>query len=598
MADYAIHDTTLIGTSNIIRKKEGSSALIDPADYADRINLMGMLEEKTATGSIATFSDGADDVPIKSWEVALSPSLDGYLSVDVVSTGKNLVDASTIENGYQININSGLPTAWNGRCATTSPIMIHGGNITVSFSSTDSLVRMMYSFFKNGTFVERVANIESGTTINAHDYDTMYIGFANVNGVAITKDVLSNIQIEVGSTATEYEPYTAPTTATVSLGRTVYGGTADVVNGTGTDENGDDFTFEPVEISSRLGNNTMWSDSGDTEVTYRSSGTMTPVVPTLISKIITANGTYSASDDGVDGYDAVAVNVAQDESAFLVNDSDWSTNGLTYSKTVTIEEAGDYKIEWSSYSDQPTIQINGVTQTWTYSKSDRYAWYLSETVTLAVGDTISFSLNASGNNAFIAQVISLSYHGNEDDFLGIQDDYTRFNVQNLYSSVYIENGAIKRQIVFQLNTGSGYEGFCVSLDRLGLIEGQTYTLSFILDVPSTVTFSGSYQWGMKHSTSRLPTSGSANSNTFNQSTVVDFAEHTGTQKASITFTAGATNYLIVLLARIAGSRTEWIKMRDVQIEEASTPSLLSMMPSEEVNDNEEVEENEQNDIEG
>jgi hypothetical protein len=30
-----------------------------------------------------------------------------------------------------------------------------------------------------------------------------------------------------------------------------------------------DFAFEPVEISSRLGNNTMWSDEGDTTVVYR-----------------------------------------------------------------------------------------------------------------------------------------------------------------------------------------------------------------------------------------------------------------------------------------------------------------------------------------
>jgi hypothetical protein len=47
---------------------------------------------------------------------------------------------------------------------------------------------------------------------------------------------LVNVQLEVGSTATTYEPYTAPTISTVNLGRTIYGGTADIVNGEGTDK--------------------------------------------------------------------------------------------------------------------------------------------------------------------------------------------------------------------------------------------------------------------------------------------------------------------------------------------------------------------------
>ena len=44
-------------------------------------------------------------------------------------------------------------------------------------------------------------------------------------------------------------------------------------------------------------------------VEYRSSGTTTPIVPTLISKSITQNGTYDAEDDNADGYDEVTVAV-------------------------------------------------------------------------------------------------------------------------------------------------------------------------------------------------------------------------------------------------------------------------------------------------
>lgn len=212
MADYAIHDTTLIAQANILRKKFGTNDRQDPAEYAYKMNLMGLLEEKTASGSIAHITDGADEVPTKSVKVTIPPTLSGVSSVSVTQTGAN---------------------QWNGQ-------------------------------WENGSI--------NNTTV-----------------------------------------YTA------SLGRTIYGGEVDIVNGVGTDENGNDFTFDGQEIPTRLGYNAFWSDSGDTEVTYRSSGTVTPVLPTLISKTITENGTYSAKDDGADGYDEVTVNVSGD-GTIIVDD--------------------------------------------------------------------------------------------------------------------------------------------------------------------------------------------------------------------------------------------------------------------------------------
>jgi hypothetical protein len=94
---------------------------------------------------------------------------------------------------------------------------------------------------------------------------------AKTDNSAITPNDIKNVgfQIEVGSTATTYEPYQTPTQYTASLGRTIYGGEVDIVNGVGTDENGNDFTFDGQEINTRLGYNAFWSDQGDTEVTYR-----------------------------------------------------------------------------------------------------------------------------------------------------------------------------------------------------------------------------------------------------------------------------------------------------------------------------------------
>ena len=109
MSDYKIHESTLKDIANVIRKKDGTTALIDPADFDDRINLMGMLEEKTVSGAIASFSDGADDVPLKSLVCNVDANLSGVSSVGVVHTGKNLCQnnlSNETVSGVTITVNA------------------------------------------------------------------------------------------------------------------------------------------------------------------------------------------------------------------------------------------------------------------------------------------------------------------------------------------------------------------------------------------------------------------------------------------------------------------------------------------------------------
>lgn len=276
----AILLTTANDVGAMLQKKMATpSGTYAPAVWAETINLLGKLPEATVSGTIATFSDGADEVPIKAWEVALSASLDGYSSVDVVQTGKNFLDdtLSNLEQG-SINGSTGNNENANNRVRTINAIPFPYDKIASSYTWTipSGCKVAIRPFDKDGNFVQlpswALAFItQLPTDLIGQGITQMKFVLAKTDNSAITPSDIANIgfQIEVGSTATAYEPYTAPTVSTVNLGRTIYGGTADVVNGTGTDENGDDFTFEPVEISSRLGNNTMWSDEGDTEVTYR-----------------------------------------------------------------------------------------------------------------------------------------------------------------------------------------------------------------------------------------------------------------------------------------------------------------------------------------
>lgn len=51
-------------------KKMGGTGYT-PAEWASVIQLMGKLPEVTVSGSVIEITDGADDVPVKSWVVEL-----------------------------------------------------------------------------------------------------------------------------------------------------------------------------------------------------------------------------------------------------------------------------------------------------------------------------------------------------------------------------------------------------------------------------------------------------------------------------------------------------------------------------------------------
>lgn len=348
----------------VLNKKLGTSQEYAPNAWPEEVNLLGALEEKTASGSIVTFSDGADDVPLKSCEVTLPASLDGYSSVDVVTTGKNVIDyASNLTTGtsggltFSVTADGGI--SYSGTASSTFAYVTAKFDFDIKSGQT-------FTFSRNTAFsyIHRITltfsdNTTANISIPADDTSVTYTPTKDVIAVrllvaGLTANTAYNdtvyLMTEYGSTATTYEPYTAPTTHTASLGRTIYGGQVDVVNGEGTDENGNDFTFEPVEINSKLGNNTMWSD-GDMSVVYRASGTVTPIQPTLISKSITQNGTYAAADDDADGYSEVTVNVPSQEptveplnspNAFTTTSGISGTDVERVIRTITAPNDGKY----------------------------------------------------------------------------------------------------------------------------------------------------------------------------------------------------------------------------------------------------------------
>lgn len=265
----------------VLNKKFHSLDDYDPKEWPELTNLLGPLPEATVSGSIVTFSDGADNVPLKSCEVALSPSLDGYTSVSGAKQGKNFLDDTllNLEQG-SINGSNGNNENANNRVRSIHAVPFPYDKIVSSYTWTipSGYKVAIRPYDKNGNFVQLPSWALAFITQLPQDLigqgiAQMRFVLAKTDNTAITPSDMANIgfQIEVGSTETDYEPYTAPTTYTAQLGRTVYGGTADIVTGEGEDENGNAFTFTPITPTPEtvLGVNNCWSDEGDTTVTYR-----------------------------------------------------------------------------------------------------------------------------------------------------------------------------------------------------------------------------------------------------------------------------------------------------------------------------------------
>ena len=266
----------------VYNKKFGTSTTYDPSVWASTANLMGPLPEKTASGSVASITDGADTVPIKNWVVTLPASLDGYTAVNGTKMGQNFLEEQPIYTASSDTLCLDL-----GENRTFA-------EITFSFLATncvvDTRVTALVDYRENdGTHHYRTLNSFRDLNGNPFSIDDpnngtfkdtqtnitfryVYVSYTSTTRSKFSSDSASNWQLEYGSTVHAYEPYTAPTNYTVQLGQTVYGGTADLVTGEGVDENGNDYTFTPISPtpetpSTHVAN--FWADEGDSSVTYR-----------------------------------------------------------------------------------------------------------------------------------------------------------------------------------------------------------------------------------------------------------------------------------------------------------------------------------------
>ena len=265
--------SSLKSDMNDVFNKKFMTVLQDypPEDWPGTVNLMGPLPERTVSGAVVTFPDGADAVKLKSCAVTIAPTLDGVSSVDVVQGGYNFIDQGTAEFG-NLNITTGNVDTSSQSWKTTDFMPLFAGDFFFTWVSSSTYFQVKWVAYDSNKSRIDGESTSTWTSVYSKQFTfptgTAFVRFCwsvVVSGNPVTRE---DIRLNRGTVDLGYTEYVQPTTHTANLGRTIYGGEVDVVNGTGTDENGNDFTFTPVPINSRLGDNTLWGD-GDLSVTYR-----------------------------------------------------------------------------------------------------------------------------------------------------------------------------------------------------------------------------------------------------------------------------------------------------------------------------------------
>ena len=298
---------------------------------SDEVTAQGALIQnptKTVSGSIAHFTDGAE-MPAKSVAVNIEPvqsgtgtpspdnvrPISGWGSVNVNVTRKNLLKVDSVNaigKGITQTLNedgtitlSGTSTGLNNGQAINGSALFKLPTGTYRFVDVGATSGATFYYYLRVS--GNSAWIRSGQTFTVPEGSSgcrIVLYFPTNTEVSGTHGLMI---VSENSTYDTYEPYTGTTTP-VNLGRTVYGGTLDVVSGvltaypffpsyngetlngrwvcdravyaegttppTGSQValisgTGTTYTLTPTQVSTLLGENNVWADAGAVEVTYR-----------------------------------------------------------------------------------------------------------------------------------------------------------------------------------------------------------------------------------------------------------------------------------------------------------------------------------------
>lgn len=173
------------------------------------------------SGDVVTFPDGADMIPMKSVSVNFSPvqSFNGYSKPWGPGMGKNICSPIIGELSYNNNNGAQMSSPLS---ASTEKIAVDNLNSGVTLSFTTNYRAMLFAWDGNGNFVGRTAGLSttprtvakngfsSGNGNNEYDsikYIAVRFYVADGTEEDISKILTDQVMLELGTTATAYEPY-------------------------------------------------------------------------------------------------------------------------------------------------------------------------------------------------------------------------------------------------------------------------------------------------------------------------------------------------------------------------------------------------------
>ncbi len=198
----------------VLNKKFNTARGFKPSEWASAISKLTELEVKTASGAIASFNDGADDVPIESATFEFSPNqdLNGQDAPYPPGGGKNLFNADNIHAHGFWNANGSFTNheSYNAYIIKVDPETDYTYN--AGFTGITTFLDSNGDYISGSNQGTGLASRTVTTPANCA-YITASISITNLNGTQ---------QIEKGSSATAYAPYANICPITGYEGLTIY----------------------------------------------------------------------------------------------------------------------------------------------------------------------------------------------------------------------------------------------------------------------------------------------------------------------------------------------------------------------------------------
>lgn len=260
--------------------EKGAASGVAPLNSSGKIDesYLPTSEFVSESGSLVTFDYSKSGTPYSKLIVNIEPTqsgsgdpspenvrtINGFDDVDIITSGKNMIASTTL--GYTIDTNSGSVKFRGGTYDWISNLIITNGKpYTITLfdkgeMASGSINVAMYDLSGNfrsfSNFGYFSSTLPKNSTYSGEGTGSIIL-FGYQSGGASSINT-AKMQIEIGSSATDYEPYTGSIN-TISFGDagTVYAGTLDVLSGKLTVTHGS-ITATSVLYSGASGSSSYW----------------------------------------------------------------------------------------------------------------------------------------------------------------------------------------------------------------------------------------------------------------------------------------------------------------------------------------------------